>query len=304
MATRSMDAPREKQLFAEVKSFALTLFSKMGQDNIPRLASSFSFFALLSVAPFLVLSVTVAALVFGKSHAADRLLHQVADIGGPQVRDYVNTVIQSSQQKSATAIATVLSLVVTFFSASNLFLQLDLAVNSIWGINTEGTFVRNYIVTRVVAFFSVLLFGGLLLGWLVLDSVVGWIAHHSDQHNAYMTLSFLSSVVFLTFGFSITIRALPRGKLKWKDALLGGLVTALGVSISKFLLTFYFARIGGVYGAAGSVVILLLWMYYTSMIYFFGIEVTYAYSHRYGSLKGQHEPFPCLVPAKDGLQAS
>ena len=304
MATRSMNPPRENKWLPEVKQFASDLFAKVGQDNIPRLASSFSFFALLSMAPFLVLSVTLAAFIFGKSHAADNLLHQAAAVGGSQVRDYVNTVIQSSKQKNASAIASVLSLGVTFFSASNLFLQLDLAVSSIWGITSQGTFVKNFIVTRIVAFLSVILFGGILLGWLVLDAVMGWLAHQSDQRSSFIAVSFLLSVIFLTVGFSITIRALPRGKLKWRDCFLGGFVAGFGIACSKYLLTIYFTRVSGVYGAAGGVVILLLWMYYTSIIYFFGIEVTYAYAHRYGSLKNKHEPAHCIDPAKQGLQPS
>jgi membrane protein len=304
MAARTMNSARDNRSFAELKAFTKVLISKIGQDNLPRLASSFSFFAILSIAPFLVLAVTIASFIFGQSHAADDLLRQAAAVGGPQVRDYVHSVIDSSQRRDASAIASILSLAVTFWSASNLFLQLVDSVNSIWGIKAVGHFVKNIIASRIVAFLSVLLFGGLLLAWLILDAVMGWLGHHAGIHTGFTLISLLVSVIFLSLGFSITIPALPRGMLKWKDAHLGGLVAGSGVAISKYLLTIYFARVSGVYGAAGGVVILLLWIYYTSIIYFIGIEVTYVYAHRYGSLKSAHEPSPGLDTESLGLDPS
>ena len=271
---------------SELRAATLELFAKVGRDNVPRLASSFSFFAILSLAPLLVLAVSAAALIWGKGEAKDQLLAQALSFAGPQVRDYLAGVIESSQRGAEGAVATALGLIVTFYSASNLFLQLVDAINSIWDIKTEGPFVRTFIRTRVLAFLAVFLFGGLMLGWMVLDSVIVWLSHQTGHVAGLQTLSLATSLVALSVAFSITYHSLPRGRLRWGDVWLGGLVTGLGITVSKFLLTLYFSRISGVYGAAGGAVIVLLWVYYSSIIYFFGAEVTYVYAHRYGSLKG------------------
>ncbi len=286
------------------KEVLASLFAKVGRDNISRLASSFSFFALLSLTPMVVFAVGLAALIWGQSSAADQLKQKALDFGGAQVQSYVAGIIQSSQHGAAATTATVLGLLVTFYSASNLFLQLDDAVNTIWGIKTEGPFVHNFIKTRIVAFLLVLLFGALLLAWLGFDWFMTWINHETGTFTGWGSVSFLASLVFLSVVFSITFHALPRGRLKWRDVWLGGLVTGTGITVGKSLLTQYLARMSGVYGAAGGAVIMLLWLYYSSMIYFFGIEVTYLYAHRFGSQKTAHDPLPCLDVEKQGLKAS
>jgi membrane protein len=294
----------KKGPFMVVKEFVLAVGSKSAEDNLPRLASSFSFFSLLSIAPFLVLAVTVGALILGKEQTAAHLLNQASNIGGPQVREYLNSIIVSSQHRTNVVIATILSLVVTFFGASNLFLNLDDAINWIWRKKQlSSSFVKNYILTRIVAFFSVLIFGGILLGWLVLDTVIGILTHENRAFPAWDAVSFLLAAMFFSFSFSITLHALPRNQVTWRDGVPGGLVTGIGFAASKFLLTLYFQRTSGVYTAAGGIVVLLLWMYYSSIIYFIGVEMTYVYSHRFGSLRGTKDSRMELDPAKQ-LQIS
>ena len=129
--------------------------------------------------------------------------------------------------------------------------------------------------------------GSVLLGWLILDFVLGYAATHSYGFRGWEWVNDISSALFFSLGFTFCLRSLPRDRLTWKDAFPGGCFTGIGFAVSKFLLGFYFARVSGVYNAAGGVVILLLWMYYSSMIYFLGVEVTYIYSHKYGSLKAE-----------------
>jgi membrane protein len=285
------------------KDFFLAVVAKAGQDNLPRLASSFSFFALLSFAPFLVFAVTIGALLLGRNQASDHLLTQAAQIGGPQLRDYLETIINSSQHRATGVIATVLSLGVTFYSASNLFMNLDDAVNSIWGIKAGPSFIKNLITTRIVAFLAVLIFGGILMAWLVMDMVLGYIAKQNSQSGAWAPVSFLATIFFFTFAFSITLHSLPRKKLHWRDAFPGAAITGISFAVSKFLLAFYFQRLSGVYTAAGGVVVLLLWMYYSSMIYFLGVDITYVYSHSFGSLKDKAEESATLA-SNPALQTS
>ncbi|HWD41455.1 MAG TPA: YihY/virulence factor BrkB family protein [Fimbriimonas sp.] len=254
----------------------------MGADNLPRLASSFSFFALLSMAPLLVLAVTIGSYFVGKEQVSTEIQRQAKAFGGLQMAEFIRTLIVSSQQRTTGLVAGMVSLGVTFFSASSLFLQINAAIEVIWKIKVDGPFIRNFIVSRLLAFISVVFFGAGLVGWIVLDSVVSLFA--------WQAISFVVSVLFLTVAFAINFRVLPKTNVCWGDVWVGGFVTGLGFSISKLLFATYVGKASSVYSAAGGVIVLLLWLYYSSMIYFFGIELTYMYAHRFGSLKGKKEP--------------
>jgi|GEM_PF-1866302 len=286
--------PGEKQnsgilrshLFLELKSFTLEVVDKLGKDNIPRLASSFSFYAILSIAPFLVFAVSIAGYLASRGQATHRLEREAMDWGGPQMRDYVTAVIESTKSTGTGVLWTILSLAVTFFSASNLFMQLQDAIGTIWGVVADGSFVRRLISARIVAFLSVLVYGSMLIALLTLDSVLSWIARHGGGFTQWPGYSFLITFVLLTVGFIASMRAFPRGHLKIWDTVPGALFCAIVLGIGKYGLSAYFSRTTSVYPAAGGVVILLLFLYYSSMLYLVGVEITYVFSHRYGSLKG------------------
>jgi membrane protein len=183
----------------------------------------------------------------------------------------------------------VLSLLVTFFSASNLFVALQESVNTIWGIQQKVSLVRGLILTRVSAFLAVMFFGLVVLGWLTLDSWLGWLERHTQGFQGWQAVSFVVTLLFLTFVFGIAFKQLPANRLQWSDVWPGAFVTALGFGLSKLLLAMYFAfaNVSAAYGSAGALVVLLLWIYYTSQIFFFGVELTYTYAHTRGSLVGE-----------------
>jgi len=267
------------------RSFSAELFHKVSNDNIPRLASSFSFYAILSIAPFLVFAVSIAAYVASRGEVTNRLEHEVLSWGGPQMRDYVAGIIESSKRTATGVFWTILSLLVTFYSASNLFIQLDAAVSTIWNIKGPASFLKSFIAARLLAFLSVLIYGTLLLALLTLDGVMGWVTQHGGTFAGWPIYSFLVTVISLTAAISIALRALPRGKLKIWDTVPGAIFTAVVFALVKYVLSTYFAHNAGVYSAAGGVVVLLLFLYYSSMLYMVAVEITYVYAHRYGSLR-------------------
>ncbi len=273
-----------------VKSLLVKTVANWSEDNVPRLAAAFSFYAILSVAPVLVLAVTVASIFLAKADAQARLLDQVQQfVGSADAKNLVQGLIQGTEKKGSGTIATFVSLLVTFFSASNLFLQLELTVNAIWDIQQKGSMIRQLIVTRVLAFLAVAVFGAFMLGWLALDSWLGWFSEQTPGFQGGQILSFVVSVLFFTGGLGVAYKGLPKGRTQWRDVWPGAAIAAVGIALSKLAFSTYLGYAGlSAYGAAGSLVALLLWIYYTSQIFFFGLEVTYTYTKEFGSLKGQN----------------
>jgi len=294
MATRAANPPSRLQFAREL--FTKT-FANWSEDNVPRLAAAFSFYAVLSLAPLLVLAVVAAGLFYGQGEAQTELLRQAQGAVGRQGASLLKELIENANKPGATAIATIFSLVVTFFSASNLFIQLNEAVNAIWGIKQEGSMFRNLILSRVAAFLGVVVFGLVVLGWLTLDAWLQWLHRNTGELagaeqvsvTLWKFLSFAVTLLVLTGAFGVSFKGLPKGRVQWSDVWLPAFVTALGFAVSKLLLSYYFgfAGVATAYGSAGALVVILLWIYYTSQIYFFGVEMVYTYSHTRGSLVGK-----------------
>ena len=274
---------------ATVKSLLIKTFGNWSEDNVPRLAAAFSFYAMLSLAPVLVLAVTVGAL-FLKGDAEASLLRKAGEfVGSKEAVELLKGIIESTQKKSTGTLATFVSLLVTFFSASNLFLQLQDTVNTIWGVKASGSMIRQLIVTRVLAFIAVAVFGLLILAWLGLDAWLSWLAKQTSGFQGWPILSLLVTALFFTGALGIAYKGMPKNRVKWRDVWPGAAIAATGLALSKLAFSAYLGYAGlSAYGAAGSLVALLLWIYYSSQIFFFGLEVTYTYAKDFGSLKGQN----------------
>ena len=271
------------------KSLLTKTVANWSEDNVPRLAAAFSFYAVLSLAPVLVLAVTIGSLFLQKAGAEEALLRQIKGFVGSQ--DTVNLlkgIIESTHKRGTGTIAAIISLGITFFSASNLFLQLSDAVNSIWGIKQTGSLIKNIVATRVLAFLMVAAFGVLILAWLTLDAWLNWFQDQTPGFQLWPILSLVVTAAFFTGALAIAYRGIPKGRVQWSDVWPGATIAATGLALSKLAFSAYLGYAGlSVYGAAGSLVALLLWIYYSSQIFFFGLEVTYTYTKDFGSLKGR-----------------
>ncbi|MEZ0324908.1 MAG: YihY/virulence factor BrkB family protein [Fimbriimonas sp.] len=272
---------------ASLRELGMRVLANWGEDSVPRLAASFSFYAILSLAPLLVLAIAAAGLFFGEADVRRQLLTEVGKAVGKEGKELVDTLIGNTYKPGASTIATLLSLAVTFFSASNLFMQLNDTINSIWGIPTDEDvpFWKSMLLTRIFSFVAVLVFGIITLGWLALDFWLNWMEKETQRFMGWPVVSIIVSVIFLTLVFAITYKTIPKAHASWGDVWIGAIVAAILVAIAKYLLGLYFAyaNVAGAFGPAGALVLILMWIYYTSQIYFFGAEVVYTYSHTFGS---------------------
>lgn len=270
-------------LIPDLKKLYVKAFQNWMDDKVPRLAAAFSFYAMLCLSPMLVLGVAIASRVLGGSEGGKHLVHIAEGYVGYDGSVFLEKVIQNSARPSASAIASLLSVAVAVYGATNLFGQLSDSVNSIWEIKSRSGF-KGFLVNKVISVIMFLAFSAIFVTWLVVDSWLAWLAHSQGLHGRHI-LSIFVSVIFLTFVFAISYRALPKGMVAWGDVWYGAVTAAVGFTLSKYLLGLYFANssVSVAYGSAGALVIILLWIYYSAQIYFYGLELTCTYAHLHGS---------------------
>ena len=253
--------------------------SEWVNDNAPRLGAAVAFYTLLSLAPVLVIAVAVAAVVYGQDAAQGRLASEIQGIAGPDVARTIQQIILRAHQPRTGVIATVLGLAALAFGASSVFVELHDAMNTIWGVplprdrNNLATVVR-LIRDRFYSFATVLGIGFLLLVSLVVNACVA-----AMQIAVPRAATFLVSYLVIAVLFGALYKIVPDVRLKWRDVALGALITSLLFMIGKQLMGLYFAHasFASTYGAAGSPVVVLLWVYYSAQLFFWGAEFSKVY---------------------------
>lgn len=254
-------------------------------DNAPRLGASVAFYTLLSLAPVIVIAVAVAALVYGQDAAQGRLASEIQGIAGTDVARTIQEIIIRASQPRTGAIATLLGLAILAFGASSVFVELHDAMNTIWHVSlpldrsNAATIIR-LIRGRFYSFVTVLGLGFLLLVSLALT---GWIAAMRiavPRAAPFMILYLVTAVLFAAL-----YKIVPDVRLKWSDVWLGAMITALLFMLGKQLLGLYFAHasLGSAYTAAGSPIVVLLWVYYSAQLFFWGAEFGKVYTKTVGS---------------------
>jgi membrane protein len=280
---------RELVTIGQLRELLGRAFKRWNEDNATRLAASFAFYAILSFAPLLIFGIAIFSQFLDQGQLRETVLSQAREQLGSGASALVQTMIESANKKGANTIASLISLALALFGASGLFDQLNLSVNTIWRIGPKtGNTIRNYVAEKLVSVVMALVFLTLILAWLGIDSVISYMQQHTTKSfPLWPLISFAVSVLFLTGVFSVTFKALPRRMVQWKDVWLPAAVTAFGFGIAKYILSLYFGigGVGAAYGPAGALVIILLWFYYASQIFFFGVELTFAYAYEFGSHK-------------------
>jgi membrane protein len=269
------------------------------EDNIPRLAAAFSFFTVLSVAPLLVLAVVVGGYFLGEATTLEKLISEARGYVGSEGAELLRSLVEATKRPTASTIATIASLVITFFGASNLFMNLVDSVNFIWGIRPKGSVVKSLILLRIAAFLGVLAFSVVFLGWLAFDAWLNWLERQTKGFAGWHWFSLSATIIFLTLTFATTYYHLPKDRIAFRDTIIPGFITAVGITIFKYLLGLYFQYAGAstAYGPAGALVVILLWIFYAAQVFFFGIEMCYV-----TAIEGQEDQQPPKVIPKPTVE--
>ena len=265
------------------------------EDGANRLAAALAYYTTFSLAPLLVLIIAIAGLVGGREAAQSQTMAQVQDLLGEDGREFVEGMIESASQPETGLAATFIGAVTLLFGALGVFGELQNSLNTIWEVKPKPARnwidgVRRFVVRRLLSFTMVLGIGFLLLASLVISAAVSAFGEYVGNRwllaDFWLGLiNFIISFLVITFLFAMIFKFLPEIKIAWKDVWLGAAVTSALFSLGKFLIGLYLGRsqVGNTFGAAGSLAILLIWVYYSAQILFLGAEFTQVYASRYGS---------------------
>lgn len=280
-----------KQFF--VGLFELLKESGQGwaRDNASLLAAALTYYTIFALAPLLVIGVAVAGAVFGDVSVRDQVVADIQGQVGQEAAVIVEGLITSASEAENSVLATVISSVLLVFGASGLFSQLQRTLNMVWGLRpAPETGVLNTIRKRALAFGMVLVVGLLMLLSFAMTTVITAVGDHlavwlPGIGALLPQINFLASLIILTLLFALLFKVLPDANLTWKDVLLGAAVTTLLFMLGRYLIALYltYGSSTSAYGAAGSLVLILLWVYYSAQIFLFGAEFTQVYANKYGS---------------------
>ena len=267
--------------------------SEFSADKVPRLGAALAYYTIFSLAPLLLIVIAIAGLAFGHDAAQNKIFEQLRGVLGATTAEGVQEMVKNAAKPKSGTIATVLGVVTLLLGASGVFGQLKDALNTIWDVKAkEGRGVMGMIKDRFLSFAMVLGLGFLLLVSLVIDTAIAAMGKYAGNHLPGGEA--LWHIVELAFSFCVIavlmagiFRLLPDLKIEWRDVWLGAALTSLLFVLGKFALGIYFAKsaVGSSFGAAGSLVLVLLWVYYSAQILLFGAEFTQVYARSHGSLK-------------------
>jgi membrane protein len=275
-----------------VVGLAKETFIRWIDDKASALAAALSYYALFSIAPLLLIAVAVAGFVFGSQAAQGQLYSQIAGlIGSDSAATIQSLMANMHHQTSGGIMATAVGVLTLLFGATGVFAQLQDSLNTIWRAKSPTTNgILDWFRVRFLSFSVVLGTGFLLLVSLILSAVLAAVGEFvGDVIPGWIVLGHVISngitLGGVTLLFAMIYKVLPDTYVAWRDVWLGALVTAFLFTVGKFAIGFYLgqATVASSYGAAGSLVILLLWVYYSAMLLYLGAEFTHVYSLRRGS---------------------
>jgi membrane protein len=272
-----------------VRELIAATFSQWMNINAPRLGAALAFYTMLSLAPLLVTCVGIAGLVFGHAAAEGKVLAQLKDLVGNQGGQAIQAALLHASNTSSGIAATTVGLFLLLFGASGVFGELRDSLNLVWGVNSQSG-LKNILRYRFFSFAMVLGIGFLLMVSLVFGALIAaagkYLSGFMPAPEAVLhLLNFGFSFLSVTILFALMYKLVPDAKIEWQDVWIGAAVTSVLFTVGKFLIGLYLgkASVGSAYGASGSLVVFLVWVYYSAQIFFLGAEFTHAFSERHGS---------------------
>ena len=264
------------------------------EDEALSRGAAIAFYTATSIAPILLIVIAIAGLVFGREAAQGALTGQLSGLMGQQTAELLQTAVAKSGNPSSGTLATIIGLVTVIATASGVFSEMQSALNKIWKAKPEGTTMSRLIRARVASLGLVAGLGFLLIASLAVSAAITALG---DYLNAILpfgktiasVLNTVISIVLLSVLFAAIYKVLPDRRLEWRDVLVGAGVTAVLFTLGKSLIGWYIgsSAVASTYGAAGAMIILLLWVYYSAQIFLLGAEFTKAYANQQGSRRNR-----------------
>ena len=286
--------PSEFRL-SSLPSLLSATFGQFNENNSLRLAAALSYNAVLSLPPLLLIVITMASTIFDQEAVQGQVFTQLNGIVSAETAKDIQEFIRTFNQQQQGSVSAALGIGVLIFTATTFFVTLQECLNSIWNlrVKTNGNVgvLKQFIRDRVLSFGLILSIALLLLISFVISALLSFFTGYLQRRHPDLAVVFIRAVDFvLSYGittvlFALIYRFLPDAIIRWRDVWVGALITAALFVTGKYLLTFYItsANPGSAFGAAGSLIVLLVWIYYSSLIIFFGAELTQQYADCYGA---------------------
>jgi membrane protein len=272
-------------------------------DYAPSMGAALSYYTLFSIAPLVLIVVAVAGVVFGDDAARGAMFGELRGLMGDQGAEAVESMLQAMNQPREGTFAAAAGVIVLAIGATTVFAELQYDLDRIWRApaRKHSSGLWNLIRARLLSFGMILGIAFLLMVSLVLSALIsalgrlwafeGW---EALAHGIDLALSLAMTTVL----FALIYRYIPRAHVDWRDVWIGAAVTALLFAVGKWLIGLYIGKsaVASYYGAAGSLIVLMIWVYYSALIFLFGAEFTWVYAHAHGSRRGQPRPGASPVP--------
>lgn len=267
-------------------------FKGFGSDNGLKLSASLAYYTVFSIAPLLIIIISVASLVFGRDAATDKLYPQIAHYVGTGPALQIQDILKHLALSGKSGVAVIIGVVTLLLGASSIFIEIQDSLNTIWRVKAKPK--RDWVhllKNRFVSFSLIISLGFLLLATLtinlVLDALKGKIERFIPIVTGFLLkgVNLALTLIVITTLFGIIFKFLPDVKIKWKDVRSGAFFTALLFMLGQYIISLYiqYTAQGSAYGAAGSIIVILVWIYYTSAILYIGAEFTQVYAEAIGS---------------------
>jgi membrane protein len=267
-------------------------YSQWRRDQASLMAAALAYYTVFSLAPLSIIVIAIAGSVFGEQAAKGELVAQIQDVIGRDGAQLIQTAIENASQldPSQGPIPTIINIGVLLFGASVVFTQLQKSLNRIWELEVKpGNGIKHFLRKRLLSFSMVLVIAFLLLVSLVISTILVILGNYLRGLVPGFTYLWQVTNFFVSFGivtllFAMIFKILPDANIAWKDVWMGAAITAVLFDIGKFLLGFYLGHtsLASAYGAAGSLVIILTWVFYSAQIMFLGAEFTQVYVRKWG----------------------
>jgi membrane protein len=281
----------DKFRFKHLPKLIMDTANAWNRDDPWRLSAVVAYYALLAIPGLIVIIINTVGAIWGHEIVTGRILNEIAEVVGEDAAFAIQDIIAETQDEERNLIATLIGIGTLIFGATGVFYHLQISINHVWEIRPDPKAgIKKIIIDRALSFAFVLVMGFLLLVSFVITTLISvlndYIRDVWPDFTVYfaMGMNELLSFAVITFLFALLYKYLPDAKVRWRTVWIGAIITAFLFVLGKFLLGLYFgqANPASAYGAAGSIVLILLWVSYASLIFFFGAEFTFEYSKKYG----------------------
>ncbi|WP_071191226.1 YihY/virulence factor BrkB family protein [Trichormus sp. NMC-1] len=277
--------------FRSIGKLLQETFTEWSEDKASRLAASLAYYTIFSLAPLLIIVIAITGTLFGEEAARGEIVQQIQGLVGKEGAEFIELAIKNASKPEEGNIASIISILALLLGATGLFAELQDSLNTIWEVKPKpGRNMFNIIRQRFLSFAMVVGIGFLLLVSLVISAALSAITTYFTNvlpgvDIIWQIINFILSFSITTVLFGLIFKVLPDVKIGWSDVLIGAVITSILFSLGKFLLGHYLGNssFASTYGAAGSLMVILAWVYYAAQILFFGAEFTQVYARKYGN---------------------